>query len=263
MNKIIAVANQKGGVGKTTTIINLAAALGARDQRVLIVDIDPQGNAASGLNIDTKNIPTSYDILINDKPAAEAAIKTGYKNVSLLPANQELSGAQIEMVNLLARESRLKKALEPVAGDYDYILIDTPPSLGLLTLNALCAAESVFIPIQCEFYALEGISQLLKTIKLVKQNLNPDLTIEGVCLTMFDSRTNLSKEVMENVVAHFKDKTYKTIIPRNVRLSEAPSHGQPISIYSPESVGSLAYEKLADEFLQKNHQSQSEMAGAS
>ncbi|MBL8995579.1 MAG: ParA family protein [Spirochaetia bacterium] len=254
MNRIIAVANQKGGVGKTTTIINLAAALGARDLKVLIVDIDPQGNAASGLDIDSSSILTSYDVLINEKPAHEATVQTRYKNVSLLPANQELSGAQIEMVNMIARESRLKKALEVVVNDYDYILIDTPPSLGLLTLNALCAAESVFIPIQCEFYALEGISQLLKTIKLVKQNLNPLLMIEGVCLTMFDSRTNLSKEVMENVVAHFKEKTYKTIIPRNVRLSEAPSHGQPISVYSPESVGATAYEKLADEFLEKNRQ---------
>lgn len=252
MGKIIAVANQKGGVGKTTTVINLAAALGARSQRVLIVDTDPQGNTASGLNMHGGEGPTTYDLLINETPASEAVRRTAFAGVSLVPANQDLSGAQVELVGMLARESLLKRSLESVQNDFDYIFIDTPPSLGLLTVNALTAADSVFIPIQCEFYALEGITQLLTNIKLIKQSLNPSLLIEGVCLTMYDSRTNLSREVMEEVVAHFKEKTYKSIIPRNVRLSEAPSQGKPISLYSPESQGAHAYEKLADEFLARN-----------
>jgi chromosome partitioning protein len=252
MGKIIAVANQKGGVGKTTTVINLSAALGMRGKKVLIIDIDPQGNTASGLNIDSEKSATTYDLLINETPASEAVAVTDHVNVHLIPANQDLSGAQIEMVGMMARENRLKNALASVKDQYDYIFIDTPPSLGLLTVNALNAAESILIPIQCEFYALEGISQLLKTLKIIKQNLNPDLSIEGVCLTMFDGRTNLSKEVMESVVAHFKEKTYKSIIPRNIRLSEAPSFGKAISLYSPDSVGAVAYEKLADEFLSRN-----------
>ncbi len=252
MGKIIAVTNQKGGVGKTTTVINLSAALGARGKKILIIDIDPQGNTASGLNVDSEKNSTTYDLLINETPAEEAVAVTNHLNVHLIPANQDLSGAQIEMVGLIARENRLKNSLASVKDKYDYIFIDTPPSLGLLTVNALTAAESILIPIQCEFYALEGISQLLKTLKIIKQNLNPELNIEGVCLTMFDGRTNLSKEVMESVVAHFKEKTYKSIIPRNIRLSEAPSFGQAISLYSPESVGAIAYEKLADEFLARN-----------
>lgn len=252
MGKIIAVANQKGGVGKTTTVINLAAALGARSQRVLIVDTDPQGNTASGLNMNGGEGPTTYDLLIHESPAADAVRRTSFAGVSLVAANQDLSGAQVELVGMLARESLLKRALEPIRADFDYIFIDTPPSLGLLTVNALTAADTVFIPIQCEFYALEGITQLLTNIKLIKQSLNPALLIEGVCLTMYDSRTNLSREVMEEVVAHFKEKTYKSIIPRNVRLSEAPSQGKPISLYSPESQGAQAYEKLADEFLARN-----------
>ena len=251
MSKTIVVANQKGGVGKTTTVVNLAAYLGQKNKKVLIVDIDPQGNSCSGLNLTELGDITVYDLIIDDAPAEEAIHKTEFENVDLIPATQDLSGAQVELVNMIARETKLKKAIETIKDRYDYIFIDTPPSLGLLTLNAFTAADSVFIPIQCEYYALEGIAQLLKTIKLVKQSLNEDLTIEGVCLTMYDSRTNLSKEVMENVVAHFKDKTYKSIIPRNIKISEAPSHGKPINLYWPDSLGAKAYDNLANEFIEK------------
>jgi len=252
MGKIISVANQKGGVGKTTTVINLSAALGHRGKRILLIDIDPQGNAASGLGVNAQEGVTSYDILINEVSAESAVRQTATPGVDIITANQDLSGAQIELVNMLARESLLKRALEPLRASYDFIFIDTPPSLGLLTVNALTACDTVLIPIQCEFYALEGIAQLMTNIKMIKQNLNPSLLIEGVCLTMYDSRTNLSREVMEDVVAHFKEKTFKSIIPRNIRLSEAPSLGKPISAYSPESQGAQAYEKLADEFLSRN-----------
>ncbi len=252
MSKIIVVANQKGGVGKTTTIVNLTAYLGEKGKKILVVDLDPQGNACSGFNITPDNQTTVYDLLINDVPATDAILKTNFTNIDIIPSNQELSGAQVELVNMLARETKLKKSLSIIANDYDYIFIDTPPSIGLLTLNAFVASNSIFIPIQCEYYALEGIAQLLKTIKLVKQSLNEDLVIEGVCLTMYDSRTNLSQEIMENVVSHFKEKTYSTIIPRNVKISEAPSHGKPINLYSPESLGAKAYHDLADEFIKKN-----------
>ena len=252
MSKIIVIANQKGGVGKTTTVVNLAACLGQKGKKILIVDTDPQGNSGSGLNLLEIGDTSVYDLIINNAPAQKAIHKTDFLNIDIIPATQDLSGGQVELVNMIARETKLKKALEPILNLYDYIFIDTPPSLGLLTLNAFTAANSVFIPIQCEYYALEGIAQLLKTIKLVKQSLNQDLGIEGVCLTMFDSRTNLSKEVMENIVAHFKEKTYKTIIPRNIKISEAPSHGKPINIYWPDSLGAKAYEHLANEFIEKN-----------
>ena len=252
MSKTIVVANQKGGVGKTTTIVNLTAYLGEKGKKILVVDMDPQGNSCSGFNIVPQNQPTVYDLIINDMPAREAIEKTNFTNIDIIPSNQDLSGAGVELVNMIARETKLKKSLRTIANDYDYIFIDTPPSLGLLTLNAFVASTSVLIPIQCEYYALEGIAQLLKTIKLVKQSLNENLVIEGVCLTMYDSRTNLSQEIMENVVAHFKEKTYRTIIPRNIKISEAPSHGKPINLYSPESFGAKAYNNLADEFIAKN-----------
>lgn len=252
MSKIIVIANQKGGVGKTTTVVNLAAYLGEKGKKVLVVDMDPQGNAGSGFNMTNIEGATVYDLIINDVPAIKAIYSTEFTNVSFIPSNQDLSGAQVELVNMIDREAKLGRALESIIDEYDYIFIDTPPSLGLLTLNAFAAAHSVFIPIQCEYYALEGIAQLLKTIKLVKQSLNKDLSIEGVCLTMYDGRTNLSQEVMENIVAHFKEKTYKTIIPRNVKISEAPSHGKPINLYCPESLGAKAYENLANEFIKKN-----------
>ena len=252
MSKTIVISNQKGGVGKTTSVINLSSALGKRDKKILIIDMDPQGNIASGLNLKKNEVPTVYDLIIEEEHPDKVIQKTNFENVDVMVSNQDLSGAQVELVGMIARESRLKEKMQKITKNYDFIFIDTPPSLGLLTLNSLNAADSVFIPIQCEYYALEGISQLLKTIKLIKQSLNPDLFIEGVCLTMFDNRTNLSKEVMENVVSHFKEKTYKTIIPRNIKISEAPSHGDPINLYWPESIGAKSYENLADEFLEKN-----------
>jgi chromosome partitioning protein len=252
MGKTIVIANQKGGVGKTTTVINLANAVGNHGKKVLVIDMDPQGNSSTGFNVNNTEGRSVYDIIIGHADADKCIIKTEYENVHFLPSNEHLSGAQVELVNEIAREYKLKKGLEPIKENYDFIFIDTPPSLALLTVNALVAADSVLIPIQCEYYALEGIAQLLKTIKIIKQNLNNELYIEGVCLTMFDSRTNLSKEVMENVVAHFKEKTYKTIIPRNVKISEAPSYGQPIQVYSPGSPGSIAYNKLSEEFILNN-----------
>ena len=251
MFKTIVISNQKGGVGKTTSVINLSSTLGKRNKKILIIDMDPQGNIASGLNL-KKDVHTVYDLIIEEEHPNEIIQKTDFENIDVIVSNQDLSGAQVELVGMMARESRLKQSIKKITKNYDFIFIDTPPSLGLLTLNALNAANSVFIPIQCEYYALEGISQLLKTIKLVKQSLNPDLFIEGVCLTMFDNRTNLSREVMENVVSHFKEKTYKTIIPRNIKISEAPSHGTPISLYWPDSIGAKSYEDLADEFLERN-----------
>ncbi|OHD59127.1 MAG: hypothetical protein A2096_00595 [Spirochaetes bacterium GWF1_41_5] len=251
MKKIV-IANQKGGVGKTTTTINLAYALAAKGKKILLLDLDPQGNTTSGLNISAKDKITTYDILINDEDINKSIIPCHQPGLSIIPANQNLSGARIEMVDLMAREYRLKNIIEKISSHFDFIFIDTPPSLDLLTLNGLTAADTVLIPIQCEYYALEGIAELLNTIKLVQKNLNRFLAIEGVLLTMYDSRTNLSKEVMESVVTHFREKTYKTIIPRNVKISEAPSHGLPISLYEPQSAGALAYEKTAEEFLKNN-----------
>ena len=249
--KILAIANQKGGVGKTTTSVNLAACLGAKKQRVLLVDSDPQGNASSGFGIQKSELPaTIYDVLLGNASAAEATVHTDYK-VDVVPANINLAGAEVELVSAISRETRLKKALDAVRDAYDYILIDCPPSLGLLTLNALAAADAVLLPIQCEYYALEGVAQLMNTITLVRDNLNPDLAVEGVVLTMYDGRTKLAQDVVSEVQKNFGDIVYKTLIPRNVRLSEAPSYGQPVIYYDKHSKGAKVYQELAKEVLKR------------
>ena len=253
MGKIISIANQKGGVGKTTTSVNLSAALAHYGKKVCLVDIDPQGNSTSGLGINKDTIEASiYDVLINSVPASEAALPTMMDNLKIIPADIDLVGAQVELVAKMARESFLKKALLPIKDEFDYIFLDCPPSLGILTVNALNASDKVLVPIQCEFFALEGLSQLINTIKLVKRTLNSDLEVEGVVLTMYDGRTNLSNQVVEEVRAFFKNKVYDTIIPRNVRLSEAPSFGLPIIKYDPKSLGSETYLALAQELLKEN-----------
>ncbi|MBQ7478507.1 MAG: ParA family protein [Selenomonadaceae bacterium] len=251
MARTIAIANQKGGVGKTTTAVNLCACLAALKKRVLLVDCDPQGNATSGFGINKSELEaTVYDVLINNKDIHEAIRTTEYK-VDLLPSNIELAGAEIELVAAISRETRLKKALSPVQEEYDFIFIDCPPSLGLLTLNSLAAADSVLMPIQCEFYALEGVSQLMNTIQLIQNNLNPDLKIEGVLMTMYDARTNLSMQVVHEVRKNFGDAVYKSMIPRNVRLSEAPSYGEPIIVYDGKSKGAEEYMNLAKEVIRR------------
>jgi len=248
MTRIIAVVNQKGGVGKTTTTVNLTAALYALGKRVLMCDFDPQANATSGMGVDKNTAsPNVYDVLINGAEPARAVAHTKYGDV--LPSNKALAGAGIEMIGIPDREHLLKSALDTLAGDYDYILIDCPPSLEMLTVNALCAAGSLLVPVQCEYYALEGLSDLLATVRLVKRGLNPQLALEGVLLTMFDSRTNLSLQVAQEVKRHFPGQVYATVIPRNVRLSEAPSHGKPVSAYDPYSRGTEAYAALAQEMV--------------
>lgn len=248
--RIIAVANQKGGVGKTTTAVNLGACIATLDKKVLLIDIDPQGNTTSGIGINKADVRYCiYDVIINDVAPEETILETAVKNLSLMPATIQLAGAEIELVPTISREVRLRKALQPLRKQYDYILVDCPPSLGLLTVNALTASDSVLIPIQCEYYALEGLSQLLNTIRLVQKHLNTSLEVEGVLLTMLDARTNLGLQVIEDVKKFFRDKVYHTVIPRNVRLSEAPSHGRPIIYYDPKSKGAETYMDLAKEVV--------------
>jgi len=252
MKRIIAVANQKGGVGKTTTNVNLAACLAQAGKRVLVVDMDPQGNTTSGLGVDKHNVQYSiYSLLLGDSYLEEVAVDVGIEGLQLLPANIELSGAEIELIDMPEREYKLRGILSHAKYLYDYILIDCPPSLNMLTLNALCAADSILVPIQCEYYALEGLTQLMHTIELVQRKLNPCLAIEGIVFTMYDSRTNLSAQVVAEVKEHLSQYTYESIIPRNVRLSEAPSHGLPITLYAPNSKGALAYTSLAQEIMKK------------
>lgn len=248
--RIIALSNQKGGVGKTTSAVNIAASLAAAEYRVLLVDFDPQGNASSALGVEARNLkPSSYEMLIQEAAPADCIVKTELSYLDLIPANQELIGAEIELVSALGREHRLKDALNIVKSNYDFILIDCPPALGLLTVNALVAAHGILVPLQCEYFALEGLSQLMKTVELVKKFLNPALDIEGILLTMFDRRNNLSHQVEVDVREHFKELVLSTRIPRNVKLGEAPSHGKPIILYDISSPGALAYMEAAQELL--------------
>ncbi|PIC77228.1 sporulation initiation inhibitor Soj [Sporosarcina sp. P19] len=251
MGKIIAIANQKGGVGKTTTSVNLSACLAHLGKKVLLIDSDPQGNATSGVGVNKGDVQDCiYNMLIDDVPVRDVILPTEIENLEIVPATISLAGAEIELVSTISREVRMKHAIQDIKSDYDYVIIDCPPSLGLLTLNALTASDSIIIPVQCEYYALEGLSQLLSTIRLVQKHLNEALYIDGVLLTMFDARTNLGIQVIEEVKKYFQDKVYKTIIPRNVRLSEAPSHGKPIILYDPRSKGAEVYSELAKEVVE-------------
>jgi chromosome partitioning protein len=250
MAKSIAIFNQKGGVGKTTTNINLCSYLASWGKKILTIDIDPQGNTTSGIGLDKKGIELSvYDVIIGDVDAQRAVMKTPVENLYIIPSTVQLAGAEIELTEVSKREIKLKKALESLDEDFDFIFVDCPPSLGLLTVNALAAVNSVIIPIQCEFYALEGVGQLIKTIQLIKMGLNPNLEIEGVVLCMYDNRTNLSTAVVDEVKGFFKGKVYTTMIPRNIKLAESPSYGQPIMVYDPKCRGAEAYEELAKEFM--------------
>lgn len=252
MAKIICIANQKGGVGKTTTAVNLSASLAAAEKKTLLVDMDPQGNAGSGVGVDKEHLSLSvYDVLINGASAADVVVPTELPHLWLFPSTSDLAGAELELVPLDAREQRLKHVLHSLSDPYDYIIIDCPPSLNLLTINAMTAAHSVLIPLQCEFYAMEGLSQILKTIRLVQKGLNRSLRIEGILLTMYDGRNNLSRQVSEEIRVHFKEQAFETVIPRNVRLSEAPSHGKPVLLYDISSRGAASYLDLAREIMER------------
>lgn len=252
MGKIIAVANQKGGVGKTTTSVTLSAMLAKKNKTVLLIDADPQGNATSGLGLEKETEKSIYDVLVEETAIEETLIETKIKKLKICPSNINLAGAEVELVSMMSREQRLKEKLEEIKEKFDYIIIDCPPSLGLITLNAFTASNSVLIPIQCEYYALEGLGQLINTIELVKKHLNKELQIEGALLTMYDARTNLGNQVVKEVKNYFGEKVYKNVIPRNVRISEAPSYGMPINLYDPKSKGAKSYEKFVKEFLKNN-----------
>ena len=253
MGKIISIANQKGGVGKTTTAINLSAALAEADKKILVIDIDPQGNTSSGFGIDKNKLDdTIYELILGYSAIKETVIKSVIDNVDIIPANVNLAGAEIELIGKEQKESILKKELDFIQEDYDFIFIDCPPSLNVLTVNAMVASDTVLVPIQCEFYALEGLSQLIHTINLVRERINRHLDIEGIVFTMYDARTNLSQQVVENVKSHVTQRVYDTVIPRNIRLAEAPSYGEPITVYDTKSTGAEAYRNLAQEFLKYN-----------
>jgi chromosome partitioning protein len=263
VSKVIAISNQKGGVGKTTTAINLAASLAAAGKKVLLVDTDPQGNSTSGVGIEkTGELTTLYDALVGAKAAQEAIRPTSFSNLDILPSDQNLVGANIDLVDLEDREYRLRKALEPIRDQYDYILIDCPPALDLLTVNALVSADAVLIPIQCEFFALEGISQLMDTVDSIKDSFSHDLTVEGILLTMYDDRTNLARQVAEDLKEFFSDQVFQTVIPRSIRLAEAPSYGKPILAYDPRSRGAESYMELAKEMIRNEHRNRQTTQGA-
>jgi chromosome partitioning protein len=257
MAKVISVTNQKGGVGKTTTVINLGASLAAAEKKTLLIDLDPQGNAGSGLGINkgVQGAKTIYNILVQEEDITNAIRKTELEGLDIIPANQDLIGAELELVNMIARETKFKQALSSVLDNYDYVLIDCPPSLGLLTINALTASHSYLVPMQCEYYAMEGLTQLLKVVALVRKGLNQDLKEEGILLTMFDGRNNLCHQVVSEIREHFSDRVFKSVIPRNVKLSECPSHGKPILLYDVNSKGAMSYLSLAKEIIGKNENS--------
>ena len=254
MGKVISVANQKGGVGKTTTTVNLGTIIAKKGKKVLLIDADPQGNASSGLGVEKEVEYSTYDILVNDTKLEDAIQDTIIKNLKVCPANMNLAGAEVELVSMMSREQRLKEKLDEIKDQFDYIFIDCPPSLGLITLNSFTASDSVLIPVQCEYFALEGLGQLLNTVNLVQKHLNKNIRIEVALLTMYDIRTNLSNQVVKEVKKYFENKVYKTVIPRNVRLSEAPSYGMPITEYDPRSKGAKSYTKFAREFLKQNEE---------